>query len=110
MRDIRKFTKLANELMLSGDKITLRIILHNGNIVERVISPVTATLKKEHPLYSDVKNVYQCIDKTEAVDLNNLDRSNLRKISTENLQTTSTKNGMMIPLLEVLLIIIQSMY
>ena len=103
MRDTRQFTKEAKRLMLSGDKIILRTRLHNGNIVERLISPVSATIKKEHPLYSDVKNVYEVIDKNKEIDLVELDVANIRKISKENLQSTSTKNGMLIPLLEILL-------
>jgi hypothetical protein len=104
MKDTRQYTKEAKRLMLTGDKIILRTRLHNGNIVERNISPVSATIKSKNPLYSDVKTVYEVIDKDRDNDLVDLDFTNTRKISKENLQSTSTKNGMLIPLLEVLLI------
>ena len=103
MKDTRQYTKEATRLMLSGNKIILRTRLHNGNIVERNISPVSATIKKEHPLYSDVKTVYEVIDRNKEINLIDLDVTNTRKIEKTNLQATSTKNGMLIPLLEVLL-------
>lgn len=105
MRDTREYTKKATELMMAGKKIILRTKLANNDIVERVILPVTApSNKNQHVTYSDTKFVYNLIDKSvDTNDLSKLTYSNMKKIHKVVLSSSSTKNGMLIPLLEVLL-------
>lgn len=106
MKDTRKFTKQADELMKSGKRIILRMQLYNGNIAERILTPVKTSPNEQYQLYSNVKNLYEWKNKssTTEVDLKNLDFSKLRRIGKGTLQPSTSKRGMVSSLIEVLLV------
>ena len=105
MKDNRKFTKQADTLMHSKKRIILRMQLRNGDIVERILSPVKDPSDDKHLMYNNIKNIYELKDKKKStdVDLNNLDFSTLRRIGRGTLKPTSSKRGMVSSLVEVLL-------
>ena len=91
MRDTRAFTKQANELMTSGQTITLRKTLKNGNIAERVFTPVVS-VNENYRIYTDKMIVYQ------------VNNNEILMHHTESYPSTTTDKGVLSTVLETLLI------
>lgn len=103
MYDMREFTKKAHEALKTGKKITLRYQLRNGHILERNIEPVMSVGNEGIRYYSDTKYEYALKDGTTFDDIYNIPEKNLIKLGKEVYPTTTTKNGVIINLLESLL-------
>lgn len=83
MIDYRVYEKQAKELVDSGKPMVFRLILPNGNIAERHITPVSHTLGSDF-YYTDTKYVYT---------LENKNAMKLKCIETTKMSPQTTKNG-----------------
>lgn len=103
MYDTRQFTKQAHDAVATGKKIILRYQLKNGHILERVIEPVMTFGNEGIRYYSDKKYEYDLIKGTTFDNIFDIPSKNLIKLGNEILPTITTKNGVIIHLLESLL-------
>lgn len=103
MYDTRQFTKQAHDVVATGKKIILRYQLKNGHILERIIEPVMNVSNEGVRYYSDTKREYALKEGTTFENIYDIPEKNLVKLGKEILPTTTTKNGVIIHLLESLL-------
>ena len=103
MYDMRQFTKQAYDAVNTGKKIILRYQIKNGHILERVIEPVMSISNKGVRYYSDTKREYALKEGTTFSNIYDIPEKNLISLGKEILPTTTTKNGVIIHLLESLL-------
>ena len=98
-----KRSEQAKELVNSKKTIIFRMVLKNGNIAERVLSPITHTNDATEILYSDIINRYRPKDMIDNVDITNIDYSKLDKITKDIMPSTSTEQGIVLCRIETLL-------
>lgn len=99
------YTKKANELVALQKTITLRNVLRNGNIIERVITPTISPVNKGYVLYTDVKKIYAIKNKTRSIDeFASIPTSELIGIERIKLPSVSSKDGVINTLIERLLL------
>ena len=91
MKDMRIYTGRATELMNSGKKIVMRIMLPNGNVAERIFTPIKLTDNK-HYMYTHKMNMYDVKD------------SKLVLQYSTSMPSTTSEKGVLSTLLETLLI------
>ena len=91
IKDTRQFTRRAKELMMSGKMIKLRLTLSDGNIAERVFTPVHLP-KNGYVLYTHKMNTYEVRD------------SGTMMTYSTSLPSSTTEKGRLSTLLETLLI------
>lgn len=101
MIDTRIIEKKASELVNLNQLLIFRLLLPNGNMIERRITPVIPA-GNSHIVYRDHKYVYKG-NKEPITDIHTVDLRTLRKIESIEMPSRSSQNGIIKHTIENLL-------
>ena len=93
MRITREFDKKASELIDNKNKFIMRFLSFDGSMIEREITPVDKT-STENTIFSNKIRIYMPKKGYKIKDLLDIDKSKMRLISNNELNSLTSKQGM----------------
>lgn len=103
LRDTRILEKQADEYIKRNDLLIFRLLLQNGNMVERLVKPIKPN-RNIPPIYRDVRRVY-APKKGEIKDIKNVNVRSLRRLESEEMPSKpgegNTVKSLIVALLEM---------